>query len=103
MSRIAQFNTDMLQDWYTQSAAIVYGYLRWITYKTWWNWSVRPSIWLMVKTLHISRSSIIRWIQELEDNMLIWVDRWYKIKNTYYVEDMRKYPACCDFDDSDWD
>lgn len=93
----------MLVNDYTPSEAMIYWYLRWVTYKTKGIWDVRPSIWLMVKTLHLSRPTILRWIEKLEQRRLIDVDRWYKIKNTYYIVDMRMYPACCDRDDSDWD
>lgn len=103
MARVVQFDTEMLANGYTPSEAMIYWYLRLVNYKVGWNWDVRPSIWLMVKTLHLSRRTIINWIQVLEQSWLINVERWYKIKNYYYIVDMHQFPACSSRDDSDWD
>ena len=98
MARVIQFDTEMLKDGYTPTEAMIYGYLRWISWKT-REMEFSPSIWLMKKTLHLSRSSIIRGIQRLEVTWLIDVARIYREKNTYYIVDMNKYPAITWFDE----
>lgn len=99
---IVQYDAEML-DKYTHSACAVYGYLWWNTWKSWWNGMVRPSIWLMQKTLHMGYNSIVRGIRELEKWKLIEVDRYFNRKNEYYIVDMHNYPACANWDDTDWD
>lgn len=99
MTRIAQFDTQMLKDGYTITAAMIYGYLWWITWKTQIKREVSPSLWLMQKTLNIGRATIVRWINELEKSGLIEVSRRYKEKNTYLIIDMDNYPACCNYDE----
>lgn len=97
MTRVAQFDTKMLKDGYTPTEAMVYGYLWWITHKTKIHEEISPSIWLMKKTLNISRSSVLRAISKLEEAWLIEVARVYREKNTYYVIDLEKYPPCSNF------
>lgn len=94
-----QFDTEMLKDGYTPAEAMIYGYLWWVSRKTREN-EFNPSIWLMKKSLNLSRRTIIRWIQKLEETWLIDVARVYKEKNTYYITDMNKYPAITSFDEA---
>lgn len=94
-----QFDTEMLKDGYTVSAAMVYGYLWRTTWKTQIREEISPSIWLMKKSLNIGRASIVRWINELEQGWLISVYRWYRERNTYFVNDLDKYPACVNYDE----
>ena len=97
MAWIAQFDTQMLRDWYTVTEAMVYGYLWWHIWKSKAVVWVSPSIWLMKKTLNISWRSVIRAIDKLERTNLIEVTRSYKEKNEYYVPDLYKYAPCSNF------
>ena len=97
MAWIAQFDTQMLRDGYTLTEAMIYGYLWWTTWKTEIQEEITPSIWLIKKTLNLSKRTIIRWIDKLEKEWLIEVYRFYKEKNTYFVIDMYNYPACYNF------
>lgn len=97
MAWIAQFDTQMLRDGYTPTEAMVYGYLWWHIWKSKAATCVYPSIWLMKKTLNISRISIIRAVDKLEKKWLIEVTRRYKQNNGYYVTDFDKYIPCSNY------
>lgn len=93
MSWVIQFDTTMLKDGYSPAAAMVYGYLWWNTWEAKVIWDIKPSLWLMVKTLNIGRASVSRWIHELEKWWLVEVFREKNKKNIYFVCDLDKYPA----------
>ena len=96
MAWIAQFDTQMLRDGYTPTEAMVYGYLWRISKRNIDNneWViVSPSISLMKKTLNISERAVIYAIEKLEKTGLISVERHYKSKSSYIVDNMDKYQA----------
>jgi DNA-binding MarR family transcriptional regulator len=97
MARVAQFDTQMLEDWFKPTEAMVYGYLWWCSWKS-KRWELEPSISLMSKTLWLCNRTIIRAIQKLEKRELIEVSRSYQEKNVYVLVDMSKYPPCNNFD-----
>lgn len=100
MTWIAQFDTEMLKDGYTLTESMVYGYLWWVSRKTQIHEEISPSIWLMQKTLNIGRATIIRATDKLEKKWLIYIYKGgYKERNSYFVVDMDKYPACVNYDE----
>ena len=89
MSWKAKIDTQMIRDGFTWIDGAVYGYLWCTANKN--NRKVSPSIWLMKKTLCISKRAIIYSIEKLEKAGLIEVDRWYKRNNTYTIIDQYRY------------
>lgn len=92
--KLTTINMEMVRDWYTISDAMVYSRIRWLEYNTNQADIKYPSIKQISEDLCLSRITVINSLKKLENWWIIEVYRgWYKERNSYYIDDMDKYPC----------